>query len=102
MVAYFNVHITGIREVRRVCCPTDVFIRVRQPCSAFFTDRQYWPISRHFGESSIFNPTFIGYEETSSYWSVQFFSAFHWSPSIGTPRMTVVSFIKTTESYKVC
>ena len=41
--------------------------------------------------------------------SVQFFSAFNWSPSIGKPPLTLLSFfkttesyIKTTESYKVC
>ena len=43
--------------------------------------------------------------ETFSYCSVQFvqrfFSAFHWSPSIGKPRMTPVSFVKTMESYEV-
>ena len=42
--------------------------------------------------------------ETFSYCSVQFvqlFSAFHWSPSIGKPRMTPVSFVKTPESYEV-
>ena len=45
--------------------------------------------------------TFIGFAETSSYWSVKFFSAFHWPQSIGSPRMTPVSFVKTTESYMV-
>ena len=44
----------------------------------------------------IINPTLIGFEETFSYWSVQFF---FWSPSVG--NMTLVSFIKTMESYKV-
>ena len=42
--------------------------------------------------------------ETFSYWSfqfVQFFLCFHWSPSIGKPRLTPVSFVKTTESYEV-
>ena len=38
-------------------------------------------------------PLFIGFEETSSYWSVQFFSAFHWSSSVDKPRMTSVSFV---------
>ena len=47
---------------------------------------------------SIIIQSFIGYEETSSYWSAQFFSAFHWSPSIAKPRMTPVSFVKSTES----
>ena len=54
-----------------------------------------------FDEGSILNPTFIGF----SYWSVQFFSflsSFHWSSSIGKPRMThkylgsVVFAFKTT------
>ena len=27
-------------------------------------------------DCSLFNPTFVGFEETSCYWSVQFFSAF--------------------------
>ena len=39
-----------------------------------------------------FHPTFIGFEETSSYRSVFL------SPSIGKPRITLVSFGKTTES----
>ena len=51
---------------------------------------------------SIISPTFMGSEETSSYWSVLFFSGFHWSPSVGKPLMILVSFVKTTESYKVC
>ena len=33
----------------------------------------------NFGKCSLINPTFIGFEETSSYWSIQFFSVFHWS-----------------------
>ena len=44
-----------------------------------------------FGECYIINATFIGSEETSSDWSVQFFSAFHWSPSFGKGRLTPVS-----------
>ena len=44
----------------------------------------------------IMDQTFIGFEETSSFWSVQLFSDFHWSPSIGKPRITSVS-VKTTE-----
>ena len=80
---------------------------------------------RNFVECSIFNPTFISFEETSSYWSiqfVQFFSLFfighrrsanlvwfrcpssrlqnntrfHWPPSIGKPRIVRVSSVKTT------
>ena len=31
----------------------------------------------------------------------QFFSVFHWSPSIGKPPITPVSFVKTSESYEV-
>ena len=34
--------------------------------------RQCWSVGQHFGECSIFNPTFIGFEEAASYWSVQF------------------------------
>ena len=34
--------------------------------------RQCWSIGQHFGECCIFNPTFIGFEEAASYWSVQF------------------------------
>ena len=30
-----------------------------------------------------------------------FFSAFHWLPSIGKPCMTLVSFVKSMESYNV-
>ena len=51
---------------------------------------------------SAISPTFIYVEETSSYLSVQFFSALHWSPSVGKPCMSPVSFVKTTESYKIC
>ena len=40
---------------------------------------------------SVFNPTFIGFEETSSYWSVQNFSS-----------KTMEPYVKTTESYEVC
>ena len=49
----------------------------------------------NFGSCSIITPTFIGYEETSCYWSVkryQFFSAFHLSTSDPPPtsqRITV-------------
>ena len=51
-----------------------------------------------FVECSIISSTFIGFEETYSYWSVQFFSVIHLSSSIS---MAPVSFIKTTESYEV-
>ena len=44
---------------------------------------------------------YIVFKETSNYWSVQSFSVFHWSPLISKPRMTLVFFVKTTESYKV-
>ena len=44
-----------------------------------------------FGECYIINATFIGSEETSSFRSVKFFSAFHWSPSIGKCPLTPVS-----------
>ena len=37
------------------------------------TARQCWPIGQSFGECSILNPMFIGFEETSS----TFFSVFH-------------------------
>ena len=50
---------------------------------------------------STINPNFIGFEEASSYWSPQFFFAFHWSPLIDKPGMTLISFVKTTKSYKV-
>ena len=39
----------------------------------------------------VLNNYFIGFEETSSYWSSQFFSVFLWSQSIGKPCMTPVS-----------
>ena len=45
----------------------------------YCTVPQCWPLGQNFGDFSIFNPTFIGFRETSSYWSVQFvnfFSAF--------------------------
>ena len=50
---------------------------------------------------SIINPTFFGYGEISSYWLIKFSSVFHFSPSIGNPRMNPVSFVKTTASYEV-
>ena len=70
--------------------------------AVYCTARQYWPICQNFGECVIINLTFIGFEETSSYWSVLFSSVFfHMSPSIGKPRMTPVAFVKTTNSYEV-
>ena len=33
----------------------------------------------NFGYFSIIDPTFIDFEETSIYWSVQFFFLFYWS-----------------------
>ena len=39
----------------------------------------------------VLNNYFIGFEETSSYWSSQFFSVFLWSQLIGKPCMTPVS-----------
>ena len=47
------------------------------------------------------NPTFICVEETSNYCSVQFFSVFHWSPSVGEPRMAPASFVKATKPGRV-
>ena len=52
---------------------------------------------QNFDECCIFNPTFIGSKEPSSFWSVQLFSAFHWSSSIGKPHLTPIFFVKTTE-----
>ena len=54
-------------------------------------------------DCSLFNPTFVGFEETSYYWSAQFFSAFHWLPSVGKPRMLPVSLVlgNATESYEI-
>ena len=66
--------------------------------------QQCWLKGQNFGECSTFNQTFIGFEETSRYWSVQFvlfISAFHWSPSISKLHMTLVSFVKTMELYEV-
>ena len=54
--------------------------------------RQYYPIHRYFADCSIINPTFIGFAEASRYWSVQF---------IGHTQSAGISFVKTTESYKV-
>ena len=44
---------------------------------------------------------YIGFEETSSYWSVQIVNLFICF-SLVTINMTPVSFVKTTEPYKVC
>ena len=55
-------------------------------------------------ELSIFNPTFIDFDKTSSYLSVQFFSIFsdfQWPESIGKHRINPVSSVKTTESWEV-
>ena len=53
-----------------------------------------------FSECSIFNPTFIGSEKNhlviGHFNLFSFSSAFHWSPSVSKPRMTPVSFVKTT------
>ena len=38
------------------------------------TIRHSWPTGQNMGVCSIFNPHSIGFEETSTYWSVQFFS----------------------------
>ena len=42
-----------------------------------------WPFNVgrwvNFGQCSKIIPTYIGFEEPSSYWSVQFFSVFHWT-----------------------
>ena len=43
---------------------------------------QFWYVLKNY---------LIGFEETSSYWSSQFFSVFLWSQSIGKPCMTPVS-----------
>ena len=59
---------------------------------------QCWPVGQIFGDSSIIDPTFINCEETSSYWSVQFFSACCWSAPIG---KSAISFFKTSGSYEV-
>ena len=56
----------------------------------------------NIGMCSIIIPTSISFEETSSYWSVQFISIFQWSASIGEHHMTLVCFVKTTESNMVC
>ena len=56
----------------------------------------YGPSGRYFDECSIINLTFIGFAEASRYWSVQFFLLF-----IGHTQSAGLSFVKTTESYKV-
>ena len=61
--------------------------------------RQCWPMGQ-FWRVLYNQSSFIGFEEPSSYWSFQFFSAFHWSPLIGIPRIAPVSFVKTAESYE--
>ena len=89
-------------------------INYRLSSSQNCTARQCWPIGQSFqkkrrteyrtlisDECSIFSPPFIGFEETTCYWSVQFFSAFHWWPSLGKPPMTPAPFVKTTELYNV-
>ena len=42
-------------------------------------DRPVLVCAASFGLCFIINTTFIDIEETSSYWSVQIFSIFHWS-----------------------
>ena len=49
----------------------------------------------------ITNTTFICYEETSSYWSVQFFCAISLVTCNWQTGRTMVSFVKTTESQEV-
>ena len=69
--------------------------------------RQCWLISQYFGKCSVFNLTYIDFEEKFSYWSVQFVIFFSLlfikflSHSIGKPRMTPVSGVKTSDSYEV-
>ena len=65
------------------------------PCIGVCTALKCWPTGRNFGECSSNRSTFFGFVEISSYWSVQF------SATAGKPRMTPVSFVKTTESYEV-
>ena len=68
--------------------------------SVYCTARQCWSRGQ-FWRVSYNQSKFFGFEETSSYLSVQFFSASDWSSSTGKPRMTPVSFVKTTEFYEV-
>ena len=58
--------------------------------------------SANIGECCIINPTFIGLRKHLVIGQLVFLCNFLWSPSMGRPRMTPVSFVKTTESYEFC
>ena len=62
---------------------------------------QWWSIGQLWWV--IYNQSnFYRFEETSSYWSFQFFSsAFHRSPSISKPCMSLLFFFKPMEPDKV-
>ena len=65
----------------------------------YCTARQYWSIGQYWRET--INPTFIGLRKHVLIGQLVFLCDFYWSPSIGKPRMTPVSFVKTPESYEV-
>ena len=45
-------------------------------------------MGQDFGECPIFNPNFIGFEETSGYWSIHFFLVFLCFPLVTINRQT--------------
>ena len=63
----------------------------------YCTARQCWRIGKNFGKCSIFSPTFIGFGIHLVIGQFRkfscFSSAFHWSQSIGKPRITPVSLL---------
>ena len=78
-------HQTWLRNQTSISCgssiPTVHLVQFGMYCTA----RQYWPICQNFGECSIINLTFIGFEEISIYWSVFFLCVF---PHVAINRQT--------------
>ena len=75
--------------------PKDSLISIRT-CDC--TARRYWPIGQNFGECSVVLRQHLVIGQFSLF---SFFSAFHRSPSTDKPRVTPISFVRTTESYTV-
>ena len=92
LIIVCSVHkqlLEGFGTARDICTEAHAYFTVNEctfRANRSTITRQCWSKGQSFNVCSIFKPTFICSEDTSSYRSlqfVQFFSAFHWSPSIG-------------------
>ena len=50
---------------------------------------------------ALYQFNFYGFEETSSYWSFYFFSAFHWSPSFGKSCLSEIFYVSKLRYHEV-